>query len=145
MEYMNWVEVSRIGGCVVAAGSGVVHAGASVLAQVTPGNVSDVATSIGTGTVFVGMAGLITAISAALKPVWEDRRERRQLEKEKYQAEMESRVKIVRYQTHDQRRNWLVTELYEWSQKVSKLDPRFPSPPDWTPISIADQRNHEDD
>jgi hypothetical protein len=124
---MRVCEVFRLASGVVAGVSGLMGAGATVLAQAAPpgGQLGDIATSLGTGSVLVGGSGIIIAVSTLLKPYWEDKQKQRDSEERKLRITMSLR-----------RNNMITRNMYDWIVTAKKQHPSLPAPPEW--VSLPD-------
>jgi ABC-type phosphate transport system substrate-binding protein len=124
---MRLCDALRLGSGVVAGVSGLLGAGATVIAQAAPsgGQLGDIATSLGTGSVLVGGSGVLIAISTLLKPYWEDRQKNREFEERK-----------LKISTSLRRNNVITRNMYDWIVQARKQNPSLPPPPEW--IAIPD-------
>lgn len=122
---MRLCEVFRLASGVVAGVSGLLGLGATVIAQAAPpgGQLGEIATSLGTGSVLVGGSGILIAISTLLKPYWEDRQKNREFEERKLRISMSLR-----------RNNLITRNMYDWIVQAKKQNPSLPQAPDWVPI-----------
>lgn len=104
---------------VVVGGFLNVAAGGIVLAQAQP----QAPDTIGSGAL-MGGAGLILALTGFLKGFWDDRKDSRQVDLEKYRL-----ARSVDTQA--------IESLYDWAQAVTRTNPKLPAAPRFP----ADEQN----
>lgn len=126
---MRLCDTFRLASGVVAGVSGLLGLGATVVAQAAPpgGQLNDIATSLGTGSVLVGGSGIIIAVSTILKPYWEDRQKNREFEERKLKISMSLR-----------RNNMITRSMYDWIVQAKKQNPSLPAAPEWVALPDVD-------
>jgi hypothetical protein len=98
----------------VTMAGGLLAAGAAVIAQATTTD-----TTVGTGSFFLGGAGLIAAISAFTKDYWTDRQKQRDHE-----------VAVLRIKLRSCQTCNALHELYNWAKGAHTSVPNLPPVPE---------------
>ncbi len=98
--------------------------GGAIFAQTS---INDPTSAIGTTSLFIGTAGLVTALSAAAKPFWEDR----QKERDDRERERQSQERQLKLRMSLSLNNRITRQLWEWANEAHKSSPTVPRPPDW--------------
>src|SRR5262245_48037350 len=115
-EFLTWKTFGIAGSTIAVMGLVVAQAAAP-----------DVSVSIGTGSVLIGGAGLVTALTAFLKPYWDDRQKQREFDERKLQF-------------RNQRQNQFIMESHSWMMEAKAALPALPEPPAYDPIPDVDER-----